>query len=105
MIDFGDATQDLLAVFRITAEQREEAWQIACEQAPNLAAIEALEARLHKRLELLRNREAPADVERVALAALAVRRDEITASHNGKPDVAGHSPEAQAAHNGTEAQT
>lgn len=90
--DNGD--QSIVEMFRITAEQRAEAWEIAVEQACTLDGVAALEARLHKRLELLRNRDASADVERAALAALGHRRMEILAGNHASPaSASGSRPE------------
>ena len=61
-------------------EQRIEAWEISVEQAPSLAAVGALEDRLHRRVDMLRNRERPCDVERQALSMCAARRVEIIAA-------------------------
>jgi hypothetical protein len=80
MSHFGIPDRDAeIEALAITAETRAEAWAIAAEQAISLPAIRALEDRLHRRLELLRTREQPADIERIALAALAARRSEILA--------------------------
>lgn len=76
----GDAELGALA---IDGGTRLDAWATAAEQAQSADAIAALEERLYRRLELLRKREAPPDVERAALAMLAARRDELRAGTGG----------------------
>jgi len=70
LIDFGTAPQ--------TQDERLEPWAWSIGQA-NLDGVAALEARLHKRLELLRSREWANDIEREALALCAQRRAELLA--------------------------
>ena len=61
-------------------EQRLVAWGIAIAQCPNTLAVATLEDRLHRRLDMLRNREAPCGVERDALHLCAQRRAELIAA-------------------------
>lgn len=97
--DFG---QPLEKVFQISAEQRAEAWAESIAQCTTLGAVGALEDRLHRRLALLRDREAPNDIERNALALCAERRNEIAAAAAMRPGASGN---AQDAHSGTKGTT
>lgn len=92
--DFGPAPQ--------TQDERLEPWAWSIGQA-TLEGVEALEARLHKRLELLRAREWANDVERDALALCAERRAELLAGAHSAPSPAapGGFPAVQAAHGAT----
>lgn len=93
LIDFGRAPQ--------THEERLEPWAWSIGQA-NLEGVEALEARLHKRLELLRAREWANDVEREALLLCAQRRAELAEAHPASsPAAPGGFPAVQAAHGAT----
>jgi hypothetical protein len=97
-IDFG---QPLEKAFQIDGRQRAEAWAESIAQCTTLGAVGALEDRLHRRLALLRDREAPNDVERNALALCAERRSEIAAAAAIRPGVTGN---AHDAHSGNERQ-
>lgn len=92
MIDFG---QPLAPTFAITADDRREAWASSIAQARDLATIGALEDRLHKRLALLRDREAPNDIEREALTLCAERRAEIAAQAAMRPGATGQAQECR----------
>jgi hypothetical protein len=70
LIDFGRAPQ--------THEERLEPWAWSIGQA-GLEGVAALEARLYKRLELLRSREWANDIEHEALMLCAQRRADILA--------------------------
>lgn len=101
LIDFG-GTDPLTRSLRWGADQRGEAWTISIEQAANIAAIEALEERLHRRIDLLRSREAPIDVERDALALCAQRRAELAEAHPAlSPAAPGGFPASHEAHGHT----
>lgn len=65
---------------RMSAAVKAEAWAMAIEQCRDLAAVQALEERLHRRLELLRKREVGPEVEREALSLCAARASEIAAA-------------------------
>jgi hypothetical protein len=93
--DFGD--DSLVKAFQISASARAEAWVEAIAQARTLEAVGLLEDRLHKRLALLRDREAPNDTERNALALCAERREEIAADAAMRPGASGKSTEALSA--------
>jgi hypothetical protein len=82
-------------------EERLEPWAWSVGQA-DLEGVAALEARLHKRLELLRAREWANDIEREALTLCAQRRAEILAGAHAAPSPAapGGSPAVQAPDNG-----
>jgi hypothetical protein len=94
LIDFGRAPQ--------TQDERLEPWAWSIGQA-TLEGLEALEARLHKRLELLRSREWANDVEREALTLCAQRRADLLAGAHSAPSPAapGGSPAVQDAHGAT----
>ena len=79
----------LVRAFQISAEQRAEAWAESIAQATTLGAVGALEDRLHRRLALLRDREAPNETERNALALCAQRREEIAAAAAMRPGATG----------------
>jgi hypothetical protein len=94
LIDFGRAPQ--------SHEERLEPWAWSIGQA-DLEGVAALEARLHKRLELLRAREWANDIEREALILCAQRRAELLAGAHAAPSpvAPGGSPAVQAAHGAT----
>lgn len=102
LIDFG-GTDALTRSLRWGADQRGEAWAIAIEQAASTAALDALEDRLHRRIDLLRSREVPIDVERDALARCAERRAELLAGQHtaASPAAPGGSPASHEAHGHT----
>lgn len=64
----------------ISDEVRAEAWQISIAQAPTLGAVGALEDRLHRLIARARDKDAPIEIYRDALALCAERRAEIAAS-------------------------
>lgn len=86
-IDFG-GVDPLTRSLRWGADQRGEAWAISIDQAPNTAALDALEERLHRRIDLLRSREVSIDVERAALALCAERRADLLAVAHSAPSPA-----------------
>ena len=87
LIDFGGVDPATRAL-RWDAEQRAEAWLISIDQASTTAAMDVLEERLHRRIDLLRTREVSIDVERDALARCAERRAEILAGAHAAPSPA-----------------
>ncbi len=81
-MSFGIPDRDAeISALAIDGRIRAEAWQVAIEQAETLEACNALAERLHKRLDLLRSREACPAVERRALAMIGDRITEILAKH------------------------
>ena len=79
LIDFGRAPQ--------SHDERLEPWAWSIGQA-DFDGVAALEARLHKRLELLRAREWANDIEREALMLCAQRRAELFAGAHAAPSPA-----------------
>jgi hypothetical protein len=76
-MSFGIPTDPPAMPAGIDDATRLDAWTIAIEQAPDGATLAALEARLTKRLELLRAREWSPHVERAALAMIVERRQQL----------------------------
>ncbi len=87
LIDFGNGDPATRAL-RWDAEQRAEAWMISIDQTRSTLELDALEERLHRRIDLLRTREVSIDVERDALARCAERRAEILAGAHAAPSPA-----------------
>lgn len=83
----ADAEMGALAIGEDT---RLEAWMTAAEQANSEQAITALEARLYRRLELLRDRGVSPRVEREALAMLHERRLELAAQAASRAGTGGN---------------
>lgn len=68
------------AGFVVSDEARAEAWATSIEQCRTIDAVQALAHRLYDRIEMLRGRGAPIQIEREAIALCAARVCELTAS-------------------------
>lgn len=91
-VDFGAVPSAGLA---FDAETRREAWQISISQAADTLALEALEARLYRRLDMLRTKERGSDIEREALTLCGERRAELIAGPQAPPSAPGGVPASQ----------